>query len=48
LFGVSNANLKNWPEAGYALEEALRLQPGFPPAKKLKLEIQEYLSKEGN
>jgi tetratricopeptide (TPR) repeat protein len=48
LFGVSNANLKNWPEAGDALDEALRLQPGFPPAEKLKLEIQEYLSKEGN
>ncbi len=44
LAGVSHANLKNWPEARRLLDEALRLQPGFEPAEKLKLDIQSYLA----
>lgn len=44
LAAVSHANLKHWPEARRMLEEALRLQPGFEPAEKLKLDIQNYLA----
>lgn len=44
LAGVSHANLKNWPEARRLLDEALRLQPGFEPAEKLKVDIQNYLA----
>lgn len=44
LAAVSHANLKNWPEARRFLDEALRLQPGFEPAEKLKADMQNYLA----
>ncbi|NIS37631.1 hypothetical protein GWN91_00190 [Candidatus Saccharibacteria bacterium] len=44
--GVSNANLKKWPEANQAIDEALSLKPEFEPALKLKAQIQKYRNRQ--